>query len=166
MNSIIPGTPILNAHRGIAQADLEAKARRYQQRNPGVEDLDKQWLASFSGKLSDRGEMVEDFRCYVIGCTQVNKRRDHMIVHVGSHLAQRLFKCDRCPSRFMRKNELKRHEQSHDTSRPFVCHLCSNGKFGRKDLLTRHLKNTHKADSVDDRENARPRKKAKTESNN
>lgn len=90
---IVPGTPVRNAHCGIEQTDLEARARRYQQRNPGVADFDKQWLASFSGKLSDKGEMIDDFRCYVVGCTQLNKRRDHMIVHVGSHLDQRQFKC-------------------------------------------------------------------------
>ncbi|KAJ7781520.1 hypothetical protein B0H16DRAFT_1498674 [Mycena metata] len=92
--SIAPATPILDAHRGITQAELEAKAFRYRQRNPG-EDLDKQWLASFSGKLSAEGEMIHDFRCYVVGCTQVNKRRDHMVVHIGSHLNQKNFKCDR-----------------------------------------------------------------------
>lgn len=91
--SIIPGTPILDAHRGTTQAELEAKARRYKERNPELEEFDDRWLASFSGKLSEHGEMIEHFRCYVVGCTQMNKRRDHMIVHVGSHLDQRQFKC-------------------------------------------------------------------------
>ncbi|KAJ6599332.1 hypothetical protein DFH09DRAFT_1356401 [Mycena vulgaris] len=156
--SIIPGTPILDAHRGIDQGELEAKARRYQQRNPGAVDFDKHWLASFSGKLSDRGEMIKDFRCYVVGCTQVNKRRDHMVVHVGSHLHQRPFRCEQCPLTFLRKNELKRHEQGHDTARPFACSLCQS-TFRRQDLLTRHLKNRHQVDSETDKENSRPRKK-------
>ncbi|KAJ7667744.1 hypothetical protein DFH06DRAFT_1469658 [Mycena polygramma] len=138
------GSPILNAHHGITQAELEAKASRYQQRNPGVEDFDKQWLASFSGKLSAMGEMVDHFRCYVDGCTQVNRRRDHMVAHIGSHLNQRQFKCDKCSSRFARNNELKRHQLSHDGSRPFTCTQCP-AAFKRQDLLARHLKNTHES---------------------
>ncbi|KAJ7904227.1 hypothetical protein B0H14DRAFT_3421022 [Mycena olivaceomarginata] len=112
------GTPILDAYYGITQTELEAKAARYQQRNPGVEDFDKLWLASFSGKLTAAGEMTEDFRCYVVGCSQVNRKRDHMVVHVGSHLDQRMFKCEHCPKRYRRKNELNRHERYHDGLRP------------------------------------------------
>jgi early growth response protein 1 len=37
--------------------------------------------------------LLDDYRCYVVGCTQVNKRKDHMIVHVGSHLDHRPYKC-------------------------------------------------------------------------
>ncbi|KAJ6539086.1 hypothetical protein B0H19DRAFT_1177052 [Mycena capillaripes] len=151
------GTPLLDAHRGITQAELEARASRYQQRNPG-EDFDKHWLASFSGKLSTTGEMVKEYRCYVVGCTKMNKRPDHMIVHVGSHLDLRPFKCHHCPKRFRRKNELKRHEASRDRSRPFVCPLCPAKTFQRQDLLARHMKNRHQPG----KENV-PRKKAKTE---
>ncbi|KAJ6510066.1 hypothetical protein C8R47DRAFT_1035182 [Mycena vitilis] len=151
------GSPILNAHHGITQAELEAKASRYKQRNPEAEDYDKQWLASFSGKLSAMGEMVDHFRCYVDGCTQVNRRRDHMVAHIGSHLNQRQFKCDKCSSRFARNNELKRHQLSHDGSRPFTCTQCP-ATFKRQDLLARHLKNTHESG----KENA-PRKKIKLE---
>ncbi|KAJ7507494.1 hypothetical protein B0H11DRAFT_127198 [Mycena galericulata] len=159
----IPGTPILDAHRGITQADLEDKARRYKERNPELEDFDSRWLASFSGKLSDQGEMIEHFRCYVVGCTQMNKRRDHMIIHVGSHLNQRQFKCLKCPSRFLRKNELKRHGRSHDSSRPFLCpeREC-NIAFRRQDLLIRHLRNIHLTQPETDQENERPSKRAKT----
>ncbi|KAJ7228916.1 hypothetical protein GGX14DRAFT_415757 [Mycena pura] len=160
--SFVPGTPILDAHRGITQVDLQCRARRYQQRNPGTGDFDKEWLASFSGKLTVEGEMMTDFRCYIVGCKQTNKRRDHMIVHVGSHLDQRLFKCDKCPSRFTRKNELKRHEQSHDTSRPFACTYCGTAAFRRQDLLSRHIRTKHQQG---DKENVRPPKKAKIEEN-
>ncbi|KAJ6627566.1 hypothetical protein B0H10DRAFT_1779652 [Mycena sp. CBHHK59/15] len=111
--------------------------------------------------------MVKDFRCYVVGCSQVNKRRDHMIIHVGSHLNQRPFQCAHCPSRFLRKNECKRHELSHVDFKPFVCPQCpvGSGGFGRQDLLTRHMRNTHHMEpekpKKKDKENSRPRKKAK-----
>ncbi|KAJ7283911.1 hypothetical protein C8J57DRAFT_1710212 [Mycena rebaudengoi] len=148
------GTPVLDAHHGITQVELGAKALRYQQRNPTVLDLDKRWLASFAGKLSVHGQLLDDYRCYVVGCTQVNKRKDHMIVHVGSHLDHRPYKCGYCPSRFIRNNERKRHEQGHIENRRFVCSQCPSA-FGRLDLLNRHLKNQHQM------EREKPRKKAK-----
>ena len=86
------GTPVLDAHRGVELEELKAKAERYRSRNQG-RDYDKRWLISFAGKLSVRGELIEEFRCYVTGCGQINKRRDHILIHVGAHLDQRPFKC-------------------------------------------------------------------------
>jgi hypothetical protein len=86
------GTPVFDAHRGIDIEVLKAKAERYRLRNQG-RDYDKRWLISFAGKLSLRGELMEEFRCYISGCKQTNKRRDHILIHVGAHLDQRPFKC-------------------------------------------------------------------------
>lgn len=86
------GTPVFDAHRGVDIDELRLKAERYRLRNPG-RIYDNNWLASFAGKLSDRGELINDYRCYVAGCTQVNKRRDHILIHIGSHLDQRPYAC-------------------------------------------------------------------------
>lgn len=86
------GTPVFDAHRGIHLADLKARAERYRLRNQG-RDYDKKWLMSFAGKLTSRGALIEEFRCYVMDCQQHNKRRDHILIHVGGHLDQRPFKC-------------------------------------------------------------------------
>ena len=86
------GTPVFDAHRGVELEELKAKAERYRLRNHG-RDYDKRWLISFAGKLSTRGELVDEFRCYIIGCCQTNKRRDHILIHVGAHLDQRPFRC-------------------------------------------------------------------------
>ncbi len=86
------GTPVFDAHRGIDIEVIKAKAERYRLRNQG-RDYDKRWLISFAGKLSPRGELVDEFRCYITGCKQTNKRRDHILIHVGAHLDQRPFKC-------------------------------------------------------------------------
>ncbi|KAF5331546.1 hypothetical protein D9611_007642 [Ephemerocybe angulata] len=156
------GSPVFDAHRGIDIEDLKARAERYRLRNQGRE-YDKRWLLSYAGKLSSKGELLEEFRCYITGCTQVNKRRDHILIHVGAHLDQRPFKCVHCCARFLRKNECKRHELSHTGIRPFTCHLCPfpATTFVRQDLLRRHMKRTHQMD--DDKENkassSRPRKK-------
>ncbi|KAF9534911.1 hypothetical protein CPB83DRAFT_879182 [Crepidotus variabilis] len=153
------GTPILDAHRGVGLEVLKAKAERYRLRNQG-RDYDKRWLISFAGKLSARGELVDEFHCYVIGCKQKNKRRDHILIHVETH-------CFASPSRFLRKNECKRHELSHTGLRPFSCHLCPypSTTFVRQDLLKRHMKRTHRLDLKADKENIEeayhPRKKSR-----
>ncbi|KIK92477.1 hypothetical protein PAXRUDRAFT_829926 [Paxillus rubicundulus Ve08.2h10] len=85
-------SPILNAHLGIELSELTFRAERFRTRNPGC-DIDRAWLSHFAGKLSERGELLSDFRCYVIGCDQRNKRRDHILVHVGAHIGQRPFAC-------------------------------------------------------------------------
>ena len=86
------GTPVLDAHRGIELTELKAKAARYRERNHGTE-YDKKWLLSFAGKLTPQGLMTEEYRCYIIGCNQSNRRRDHILIHVGGHLDQRPFAC-------------------------------------------------------------------------
>ncbi|KAF8803830.1 hypothetical protein BYT27DRAFT_7234905 [Phlegmacium glaucopus] len=161
------GTPVLDAHRGVELEELKAKAERYRLRNQG-RDYDKRWLISFAGKLSVRGELVEEFRCYVTGCEQMNKRRDHILIHVGAHLDQRPFKCRHCSSRFLRKNECKRHELSHTGIRPYSCHLCPlpATTFVRQDLLKRHMKRTHRLDlekvGKENSDTYRPKKKVRT----
>jgi hypothetical protein len=86
------GTPVFDAYRGIDLDDLNSKAAKYRLRNPGRE-YHNSWLVSFAGKLTEQGELSDDFRCYIVGCDQVNKRRDHILIHVGAHLDQRPFRC-------------------------------------------------------------------------
>lgn len=86
-------SPVLNAHIGIDLGELVRRADNYRTLFPG-RPIDKKWLMAYAGKLTKRGELLEDYRCYVNGCTQKNKRRDHIIVHVGSHVDQRLFGCN------------------------------------------------------------------------
>ena len=84
--------PILNAHEGVELEDLRLRAETFRMLNPGCE-LDKMFLQAFAGRLSEKGQMLQEFRCYVKGCTQRNKRRDHILVHVGSHVEHRPFQC-------------------------------------------------------------------------
>lgn len=86
-------SPVLNAHEGVPLEDLRRRVEAFRTLNPGF-DLDKTFLQAYAGRLSERGELIPDFRCYVKGCSQSNKRRDHILVHVGSHVEHRPFKCD------------------------------------------------------------------------
>lgn len=153
-------SPILNAHMGVELSDLAFRAERYRARH-SAQEIDRGWLMHFAGKLSDRGELIEEFRCYVIGCGQRNKRRDHIIVHVGAHVDQRPFGCSMCPQRFLRKNECKRHEASHTGVRPYHCEVCGQ-TFVRQDLLKRHTNRTHGLEKGTRGAGSR-RKKARTE---
>lgn len=89
---VVPQSPVLNAHLGVPLHDLRRRADNFRQCNPGLE-LDRAWLQSFAGRLSQRGELIEEYRCYVTDCDQRNKRRDHILVHVGSHVEHRPWQC-------------------------------------------------------------------------
>ncbi|KAI9066749.1 hypothetical protein FKP32DRAFT_1565082 [Trametes sanguinea] len=140
-----PPSPVLNAHTGISLEDLRQRANDYRLRHP-IAELDKNFLQSFAGRLSARGELLDEYRCYVNGCGQRNKRRDHILVHVGSHVEHRPWRCEHCGMRFLRKNECKRHESSHGGRKPFSCQICAphqERNFVRQDLLKRHMRVTH-----------------------
>ncbi|TFK92207.1 hypothetical protein K466DRAFT_626854 [Polyporus arcularius HHB13444] len=142
-----PLSPILNAHAGISLEDLRRRADDYRARHEGA-DLDKNFLQCFAGRLSARGEMLDEHRCYVMGCEQRNKRRDHILVHVGAHVEHRPWMCRHCGMRFLRKNECKRHEAGHGGRKPFSCPICApyqEKSFVRQDLLKRHLRVAHGA---------------------
>lgn len=89
-----PLTPICNAHMGVELDELRRRADTFRARNPGA-DIDKAWLQAFAGRLSESGVLIDEWRCYVKGCAQRNKRRDHILVHVGSHVEHRPFACGR-----------------------------------------------------------------------
>lgn len=89
---VSPDTPVYNVHEGISEYDLQRRANRYRRRYPG-RNLDRHWLLKYAGKLNKDGKAIEDYRCYISGCAQVNKRRDHIIVHICSHANERPFAC-------------------------------------------------------------------------
>ena len=87
-----PDTPVFNMHEGVSECDLQRRANRYRRRYPG-RSLDRHWLLKYAGKLNKDGKPVADYRCYISGCAQINKRRDHIIVHICSHVNERPFAC-------------------------------------------------------------------------
>jgi hypothetical protein len=96
---VSPDTPVYNVHEGISEYDLQRRANRYRRRYPG-RSLDRHWLLKYAGKLNKDGKAIEDYRCYISGCAQVNKRRDHIIVHICSHANERPFACQHWLLRF------------------------------------------------------------------
>ncbi|KAJ7591335.1 hypothetical protein C8J56DRAFT_560338 [Mycena floridula] len=149
-------SPISNPHRGVPIETLTQKALRYRTRHP-KEPYDNPWLLQFAGRLSAAGENIDDYRCYVAGCTRTNKRRDHIVTHVGSHLHHKAFQCEICLSQFARKHELKRHEAKHSGVVEHICDQCGK-TFARADIKQRHMKKTCKSR---EKENGRRRKAEK-----
>ena len=48
--------------------------------------------------------------------------------------------------KFLRKNECKRHESSHEGRKPYSCQICApfqERSFVRQDLLKRHMRVSH-----------------------
>ena len=89
---VSPDTPMSNMHQGISECDLQRRVNRFRRRHPG-KSLDRHWLSKYAGKLSKDGKAIEEYRCYISGCAQINKRRDHIIVHICSHVNERPFAC-------------------------------------------------------------------------
>ncbi|KAI9331373.1 hypothetical protein BDR26DRAFT_870423 [Obelidium mucronatum] len=52
----------------------------------------------------------------------------------------REFHCEICNGRFLRRQDLRRHEVTHSKSREFYCPFECGSSFGRSDALARHLK--------------------------
>ncbi|KAJ3393028.1 hypothetical protein HDU84_002968 [Entophlyctis sp. JEL0112] len=50
------------------------------------------------------------------------------------------FLCNVCGNRFLRKQDLNRHDATHAKTKPFTCPLGCGTCFGRSDALTRHLR--------------------------
>lgn len=88
----VPCTPVIGGYRGVHLHELASKAEAYRLRYPG-ETYHDQWLMNFAGSLSDCGQYVEGYRCYIVGCKQVNKRRDHITTHIYTHLGYRPYSC-------------------------------------------------------------------------
>ncbi|EIW76166.1 hypothetical protein CONPUDRAFT_84837 [Coniophora puteana RWD-64-598 SS2] len=147
-------SPPLYAHAGVDINEFEYRTRRYKLRHPGKE-VDKGWLASYAGRLSENGEVLDGYRCFITGCNHTNRRRDHILVHVGAHVNIRPYSCDFCGQCFLRKNERKRHEVAHQKLRSHECHVCKK-TFVRQDLVKRHLRQQH--GTVEDSTGSRSRK--------
>ena len=97
---VSPDTPAFNMHEGISECDLQRRANRFRRRYPG-RNIDRHWLLKYAGKLNKDGKAIQDYRCYITGCAQVNKRRDHIIVHICSHVNERPFACRHWLRRFI-----------------------------------------------------------------
>ncbi|KAK0390072.1 hypothetical protein NLU13_3645 [Sarocladium strictum] len=69
--------------------------------------------------------------------------------------------CQFCKREFNKAEHLQRHQRSHTGEKPFQCQECGR-RYGRSDVLLRHMKHMHKGSSVNGSSNASDHGQAST----
>lgn len=77
------------------------------------------------------------FECTFPGCKKRFPRRYNLKSHERTHTTERPFVCDLCCKSFARNHDLKRHRRIHLGLKPYQCQICRQ-LFSRADALTRH----------------------------
>lgn len=83
---------LLRSYEGVTHEAVAQKTKYYKMMNPG-QKLSDDLLFSFAGRLSERGETILGYRCYISGCRKATKRKDHMGDHIRTHLGEKPFQC-------------------------------------------------------------------------
>ena len=91
--SLIPQDVVLqNTYLGVSGEDVARKTKYFMMINPGKR-LSDELIFTFAGRLSESGEVMQGYRCYLNGCSKMTKRKDHMGDHVRTHLGEKPFQC-------------------------------------------------------------------------
>ncbi|CAL1536301.1 unnamed protein product [Lymnaea stagnalis] len=91
------------------------------------EDLKKHLVYHKKGKKE---------QCPVCGVV-VSKLKDHMLLH-SQQANEKMYVCDQCPMRYLRKNNLDRHMRTHTGEKPYACNKCTK-RFRSNGMLRKHL---------------------------
>ncbi|XP_059173322.1 zinc finger protein 37-like [Physella acuta] len=91
------------------------------------EDLNKHLIYHKKGKKEQCPE------CGVV----VSKLKDHMLLH-SQQAQEKLYVCDQCPMRYLRKSNLDRHMRTHTGEKPYACNKCTK-RFRSNGMLRKHL---------------------------
>lgn len=85
---------------------------------------------------SDPDQHDRQFRCGF--CHKVFRRKEEKKRHENSHLNIRSHKCKVCSKTFMRADHRNSHEKTHNKEKEFNCKIC-NKSFRRADEHKRHM---------------------------
>jgi len=77
--------------------------------------------------------------CPIPSCSKSFTRHFNLTAHVKSHDTLKPYGCHVCTRVFSRKHDLQRHIRVHTGSKPYVCVNCQKA-FARTDALCRHYK--------------------------
>jgi len=77
---------------------------------------------------------------YICECGKTFSKLNNMKSHARLHQKDKPHNCTICDRKFVRKHDLKRHQNTHvENYKPFDCHNCGT-QFTRLDAMHRHLK--------------------------
>jgi len=86
-------------------------------------------------KGDEPGEHDRQYKCKY--CRKVFRRKEEKKRHENSHLNIRPHKCRLCDKTFMRADHRNSHEKTHSKEKEFKCEIC-NKSFRRADEAKRH----------------------------
>ena len=83
------------------------------------------------------------YKCNYPDCNRSFTRPFNQRAHyLSNHTTQRPFSCPDCSLKFVRRNDLIRHQRLHSDSRPFSCLKCRY-TANRSDALKKHVESHH-----------------------
>ena len=84
-------------------------------------------------------------KCTFDGCQYWTPKATLLKAHIRAHNGEKHFVCPVCKKAFVEAGQLRRHERTHDQSKPFSCEEegC-NFSTKRKDKLKEHRNRLHK----------------------
>ncbi|KAG0086465.1 hypothetical protein BGZ93_006905 [Podila epicladia] len=93
------------------------------------------------GEFSEKTALpgTKPMACPIPSCHKTFARPFNLNAHVKSHDTLKPYGCHVCPRVFSRKHDLQRHIRVHTGSKPYVCVKCQKA-FARTDALCRHYK--------------------------
>lgn len=95
-------------------------------------------IACYNGNLiAHVKEYHEHYECDL--CQKVYRTKNHLKLHMKTHINAREYKCPTCPCTFNFFSQLKRHERSHSAIAVWFCEICGVG-FKNKPNLSHHMR--------------------------
>lgn len=105
-----------------------------------AEEMAKQALLNKIPENYNSGNITWENVCGTCGKSFFHK--NDLIRHEKSHNVVKPFPCTLCEKSFSRKDKLKDHQSVHTGEKPFSCNIC-NKTFTKKYHMRRHMNNVH-----------------------